>query len=99
MEDCRPLRRGLMKLYGEQIPLKQVCKHLGVRPISLWDSEYGCAPFRKLTQDIAADKVMRLRPNRCLWAAPPPIVNKGKGRPRIHGEKFKFSGPETWPIS
>ena len=177
MEDCRPLRRGLMKLYGEQIPLdkrvilagdhtswprldaktlkdrtyehgakvirgkpitlghgystigwipeqegswalplcheritsyenaltkgafqlKQVCKHLGVRPISLWDSEYGCASFLKLTQDIAADKVMRLRPNRCVWAAPPPIVNKGKGRRKIHGEKFKFSDPETWP--
>jgi hypothetical protein len=62
--------------------LKQVCKHLGVRPISLWDSEYGCAPFLKLTKDIAADKVMRLRPNRCIWAAPPPIINKGKGRLR-----------------
>jgi len=62
----------------------------------LWDSEYGCAPFLKLTADIPADKIMRLRPNRCLWTAPPPTPAK-KGRPRKHGDKFQLSDPETWP--
>ena len=37
---------------------------------------------------------MRLRPNRCLWGAPPPY--QGKGRPKIHGHKFKLSEPHTW---
>ncbi len=52
--------------------LRQVCKHLKERPISLWDSEYGCAKFVQLTADINADKLMRLRPNRCVFGAPQP---------------------------
>jgi hypothetical protein len=76
--------------------LRQVCHHLGVRPISLWDSEYGCAPFLKLTADIPADKILRLRPNRCLWTVPPSCQGK-KGRPKKHGEKFQLSDPQTWP--
>lgn len=74
--------------------LRQVCRHLGVRPISMWDSEYGCAPFVLKTADIAADKLVRLRSNLCLWSAPPPY--SGKGRPRLHGDKFKLNDPETW---
>jgi hypothetical protein len=74
--------------------LRQVCKYLPVRPISMWDSEYGCAPFVLKTADIAADKLMRLRSNLCLWSAPPPY--SGIGRPRIHGAKFKLNDPQTW---
>lgn len=74
--------------------LKQVCKFLPARPISLWDSEYGCAPFILKTAEINADKLMRLRSNLCLWSAPPPY--SGRGRPRIHGNKFKLNDPETW---
>ena len=48
--------------------LRQVCRHLAVRPISLWDCEYGCAPFVLKTADIPADKLVRLRSNLCLWA-------------------------------
>src|SRR4028119_1153415 len=47
--------------------LAQVCQSLAVRPISLWDSEYGCAPFVLQTANIAADKLMRLRSNLCFW--------------------------------
>ena len=39
---------------------------------------------------------MRLRPNRCLWQAPPPY--KGKGRPPKHGGKFKLSDSTTWGL-
>jgi len=74
--------------------LKQVCKYLPVRPISLWDSEYGCAPFVLKTADIRADLLVRLRSNLCLWSAPPPY--SGRGRPRIHGEKFKLNDSSTW---
>ena len=75
---------------------RQVCLQLGVRPLSFWDSEYGCASFVNQTADIEADKVMRLRPNRCLWGAPPPY--EGKGRPKKHGKKFKLSDSTTWGI-
>jgi DDE superfamily endonuclease len=74
--------------------LGQVCKFLPSRPISLWDSEYGCAPFVLKTAGINADKLMRLRSNLCLWSAPP--VYSGRGRPRVHGHKFKLNDPKTW---
>ncbi len=76
--------------------LRQVCLQLKGRPLSFWDSEYGCASFVKQTEDIEADKVMRLRPNRCLWGEPPPY--DGHGRPKKHGAKFKLSDPTTWGI-
>jgi len=74
--------------------LRPVGQHLPHRPLSLWDSEYGCASFVLKTADIQADKLMRLRPNRNLWGAPPPY--SGHGRPRVHGECFKLNHPTTW---
>jgi hypothetical protein len=75
--------------------LRQVAQSLSTRAISLWDSEYGCARFVLATADIACDKLMRLRSNRCLWTAPP--AYGGRGRPRVHGDKFKLNDPTTWP--
>ena len=74
--------------------LKQVCKYLPTRPIVLLDSEYGCAPFVLKTTSIQADKLVRLRSNLGLWTAPPEYL--GRGRPRLHGDKFKLNDPETW---
>jgi hypothetical protein len=74
--------------------LKQVCKHLAVRPISVWDSEYGCAPFLLKTASIPADILVRLRSNLCLWGEPG--AYSGKGCPRKHGDKFKLNEPTTW---
>lgn len=74
--------------------LKQVCKHLATRPISVWDSEYGCAPFLLKTASIPADILVRLRSNLCLWGEPE--AYSGKGRPKKHGAKFKLSEPTTW---
>ena len=62
--------------------------------MSLWDSAYGCAPFVNATHAIAADKLFRLRPNRCLWGPPPPYP--GRGRPARHGPVFKLREPLTW---
>lgn len=64
------------------------------RPISLWDSEYGNAPFVKGSADLPADKLCRLRPNLRLRRAPPPYG--GCGRPALHGAKFKLDDPTTW---
>jgi hypothetical protein len=74
--------------------LQQVCEHLATRPISVWDSEYGCAPFVLKTAHIKADILVRLRSNLCLWGAPP--AYSGRGRPRKHGDKFKLNEPLTW---
>ena len=77
--------------------LKQVCKQLAMRPIATYDSEYGNASFLKQTAGIAADLLLRLRPNMCLWGAPPPY--SGKGRPKVHGDKFKLADSSTWAES
>ena len=74
--------------------LKQVCKYLPVRPISLWDSEYGCAPFVLKSAKIPADILVRLRSNLCLWGEPE--AYSGMGRPKKHGDKFKLNEPTTW---
>jgi hypothetical protein len=74
--------------------LKQVCSHLPSRPISVWDSEYGCAPFVLKTTDIPADILVRLRSNLCLWGEPE--AYSGKGRPKKHGAKFQLNEPATW---
>ncbi len=74
--------------------LQQICLSLKPHPMSLWDSEYGCGKFLQQTAAIAADKILRLRPNLSLRTAPP--VYTGKGRPRKHGDKFKLSDPQTW---
>jgi hypothetical protein len=69
--------------------LKAVCEQIPSRPLSLWDAEYGCAPFIVQTAAIACDKLIRVRPNRVLYAAAPEY--SGKGRPRQHGAKFKLN--------
>ena len=84
--------------------LKQVCQYLSNRPITLWDSEYGCAPFVLKTAGIAADKLMRLRSNLCLWGAPPPYSGKGRPRTQRSGKVSKplwlaWVGEEMPPLS
>ena len=74
--------------------LKQVCKQMSVRPIATFDSEYGNASFVKQTDGVEADLLLRLRSNLCLWGAPPPY--SGKGRPKVHGQKFKLADASTW---
>jgi hypothetical protein len=74
--------------------LRQVCTHLPVRPLSLWDSEYGCAAFLLATADVPADKLIRLRTNLCLEGPTKPY--KGRGQRPKHGIKFKFKDPTTW---
>jgi hypothetical protein len=74
--------------------LRTVCQRLPHRPLALFDSEYGCAPFVNGSADIPCDKIVRLRPNLCLWGPPPPY--KGHGRKPKHGAKFKLKDPVTW---
>jgi len=74
--------------------LRQVCQKLTVRPLTLWDSEYGCAAFLLATAGIKADKLMRLRTNLALEGPTKPYG--GRGAYPKHGIKFKFQDPTTW---
>ena len=67
--------------------LRCACAQMEQRPISVWD-------FLNATADIDADKLLRVRPNRCLYGPPPPYG--GRGRPPVHGDKFELADPATW---
>ncbi len=87
MLDAKPIHTASQQL-------QRVCQHLTQRPLTLWDSEYGCAPFLKETADLPADKLIRLRTNLCLEGPPKPYSGRGR-RPR-HGVKFKLRDTSTW---
>lgn len=74
--------------------LRKVCSCLEKRAIVVVDSQYGCASFVKQTADIPCDRLMRLSSNRCFYGEP--IGYNGRGRPRLHGKKFKLNDETTW---
>jgi DDE superfamily endonuclease len=65
-----------------------------VRPLAMYDSQYGCAPFVKATSEIECDKIVRLRPNLSLRKPPPPY--RGRGPYPKHGPAFKLKDPQSW---
>jgi hypothetical protein len=74
--------------------LRLVCQQLAVRPLSLWDAEYGCGAFLRATAEVQADKLIRLRGNLCLEGPTKPW--KGRGPHPKQGIKFNFQNPSTW---
>ncbi len=74
--------------------LRKVCSYLQKRAIVVVDSQYGCASCVKQTADIPCDQLMRLSSNRCFYGEP--IGYNGRGRPCLHGEKFKLNDEQTW---
>ena len=90
----RELPVGTVPSLSSVQQLSSVSSHLPSRALSLWDSEYGCAPFVNQTAELPVDKLMRLRSNLCLWGVPD--TYEGRGRPKVHGDKFKFNDPMTW---
>lgn len=75
--------------------LRQVCQALPVRPLAIWDSEYGSATFLLATVDIQADLLLRLRTNLCLEGPTKPRRSNRGAAPK-HGIKFNFKDPTTW---
>lgn len=76
--------------------LKQVVRHLDVRPLGVYDRGYGNASFVNQTAGIESDLLLRLASNRCVYGAPP--AYKGRGAPAKHGHKMKLNDPQTWLI-
>ena len=58
------------------------------------DGAYGNHRFFGLLKDEPCAIVARLRRDRVLYSEPGPY--SGRGRPRVHGERFAFKEPETW---
>ena len=83
-----PITKGIFQL-------KQACRHLAQRFLLLADSEYANAHFLKESRELEADLLIRLRPNRVLFASPP--AYSGRGRPRVHGSRFALKEYQDWP--
>lgn len=74
--------------------LKQISKHLPQRILLLLDSEYGNASWINQIPTEKINYLIRVRSNICLFSAPDKY--KGKGRPKLHGNKFKLNDSQTW---
>jgi hypothetical protein len=58
------------------------------------DGKYGNHRFLAPLRDEPCGALVRLRRDRVLYGKPGPYG--GRGRPRVHGERFAFKEPETW---
>lgn len=85
-----------------EVGIEQVqwlCKHRQVE-MSQWfhvvtaDGKYGNHHFFGALKDMPCGKLTRMRCDRVLYGAPGPY--SGRGRPRVHGDRFAFREPETW---
>jgi hypothetical protein len=61
------------------------------------DGKYGNASFLRPLKGQSCGIVVRLRKDRVLHQAPQPPQKRKRGRPRVHGERFAFKEPDTWP--
>lgn len=77
--------------------LKRVTRKLDRHPLALYDRAYGNAQFLNQTAEVAADILVRLASNRCVYGAPP--AYSGRGAPRKHGHKMKLNDPDSWSPS
>lgn len=58
------------------------------------DAKYGNHRFLGPLKEELCGTLVRLYRNRVLYGEPRPYG--GKGRPRVHGDRFAFKEPETW---
>jgi hypothetical protein len=69
----------------------------GPVPLFVFDAGYDSAQLSLDLADAAGAVLVRLRSDRCFYAAPPPRPPGATGRPRRHGAKFALADPTTWP--
>jgi len=58
------------------------------------DAKYGNHRFLAPLRDEPCGALVRMRRDRVLYGTPP--AYRGRGRPRVHGERFAFKEPESW---
>jgi hypothetical protein len=70
-------------------PLKRVLD------VIVADGHYGNHHFLGPLQGLGCAGLTRMRRDRVLYGQPGPYG--GRGRPTVHGNRFAFKEPETWP--
>ncbi len=79
--------------------VKQLCRHRRTEMtkefhLIVGDGKYGNHKFLSPLKDEPCGVLARLRRDRVLYGEPGPY--SGRGRPRVHGDRFAFKEPETW---
>ena len=79
--------------------VKQLCRHRAAEMemdlhLIVADAKYGNHHFLGPLKEEACGTLVRLYRNRVLYGEPGPY--SGRGRPRVHGDRFAFKEPETW---
>lgn len=79
--------------------VKQLCRHRRAEMekelhIVIADAKYGNHHFLGALKGEPCGLLVRLRSNRVLYG--PPGAYSGRGRPRVHGDRFAFKEPDTW---
>ena len=79
--------------------VKRLCNHRQTEMLEelhliIADAKYGTHHFLGPLKDELCGALVRMYRNRVLHGAPPPY--SGRGRPRVHGDRFAFKEPETW---
>ena len=79
--------------------VKQLCRHRCTEMakelhLIVGDGKYGNHKFLGPLKNEPCGVLVRLRRDRVLYGGPGPY--RGRGRPRVHGDRFAFKEPETW---
>lgn len=74
--------------------LHQLLPLVPYRPIVTTDRWYSCQNFVRDTQELACDKLLRVKRNRVFYR-PAPVPTGKRGAPRKDGERFQCSDPST----
>jgi hypothetical protein len=79
--------------------VKQLCRDRGAEMVQAFhlvvaDGKYGNHSFLSPLKEEPCGALVRMRCDRVLYQAPGEY--SGRGRPRVHGDRFAFKEPETW---
>ena len=87
-----PTQQTCTQVAAEQ--LRQLLPQVCYRPIVTTDRWYSCQGFVRDTQELACDKLLRVKRNRVFYRPAPAVTGK-RGAPRKDGERFQCSDPST----
>jgi hypothetical protein len=90
-EEVNTAAAGMIRRLLRRLPVD------GPVPLFVFDAGYDSL---QLTLDLVGQRaaiLVRLRKDRCFYAAPLPEEAALLGRPRRHGHKFVCADPTTWP--
>ncbi|MFC6371374.1 transposase, partial [Nonomuraea thailandensis] len=67
-------------------------------PLFVFDGGNDAVRLALALAGTAVQLLVRIRSDRCFYAAPPPAATTRVGRPRRHGAKFACADAGTWPL-